>query len=46
MANKALVVGATGLVGREVVKALLERDVPVKAASTGPSSSEISRSAK
>lgn len=33
MGNKVLVVGATGLVGSEVVKALLERGVPVKAAS-------------
>lgn len=33
MGNKVLVVGATGLVGSEVVKALLERRVPVKAAS-------------
>jgi len=33
MNNKVLVVGATGQVGREVVKALLELDEPVKAAS-------------
>jgi uncharacterized protein YbjT (DUF2867 family) len=33
MGNKVLVVGATGLVGSEVVKALLERGVHVKAAS-------------
>lgn len=33
MSDKVLVVGATGLVGQEVVKALVERGVSVKAAS-------------